>query len=319
MLIFLLLLLSTLAVVNGISCDSEFSCMNDTLIVNDESISCRGHASCAFARINNTDDSPNGSSGATQCAGRSSCQQCRSFQGNATFAGHIYGYLGLAWTKYVNITDDNVICYGEGSCYNLGTAYLNNWWCNGVGSCANYNNNPVNENLNSMKNLYGRALLSNKNSILQSTNNINVVNIYMGGAFAGYNTTISCQANTTCNLFCKTSGCIGLTFVCDDKVSSCSIECNNITNICPTNGNTSIVNKWIDIMQDMDVNEGYLMSYFEKEYSNKLFDLSYECNIECGNTSTGSNCYEQNNLPHDIIITSGVVLYTYSSCYVQQF
>lgn len=89
------------------------------MIVNDDYIVCRCHGSCAFATINNNDESCTSS---TQCGARSSCQQCESCEESATNAGHIYGYLGLAWTKHVNITDVNLICFGEASCFNLGTA-----------------------------------------------------------------------------------------------------------------------------------------------------------------------------------------------------
>ena len=72
-------------------------------------------------------------------------------------------------------------------------------------------------------------MLSNKNGILNSSNNNS---IYMYGAFSGYNTTIACKSGLSCYLECKTSGCIGLTFICDDSVSNCSIDCNNKIIIC---------------------------------------------------------------------------------------
>ena len=69
-------------------------------------------------------------------------------------------------------------------------------------NCANYNHNPIDANLNAMVRLSGYAMLSNKNSILQSSNN---VNLYLYGAFSCYNTTISCSSGKKCNLECKTS------------------------------------------------------------------------------------------------------------------
>ena len=150
-----------------------------------------------------------------------------------------------------------------------------------------------------MNSLSGYGMLAAKNSVLNSSRD---VNISMYGAFARYNTTITCNIGSTCNLNCKTSGCIGLTFICDNNVSSCSIDCNNETDECPSNGNETIVNKWIDIMYEIDVTERYFTHYFEKEYENILFDLSSECDISSNNSSDAdiSTCYRNSDLPRDI-------------------
>ena len=71
-----------------------------------------------FCCLNNT---PGNSStaGITQCTGRSSCQQCKSFEGGVQYAAHINGYLALAWIEFVNITDDGFHCFDEASCMRL--------------------------------------------------------------------------------------------------------------------------------------------------------------------------------------------------------
>ena len=272
---------------DDIACDSEFECANDTLTTTSNLIECRGYGSCPFASIQNDGTK------ATRCSGRSSCQHAKSFKGSSTFAANLYGYYALAWGKYVNITDDIVNCLGEATCYNIATLYVNSWSCYGIASCANYNRNPINDNLNSMSKIKGYAMLSNMNSILNSSRSHTLL---MDGAFAGYNTTIVCQAGLTCSLECTTSGCIGLTFICDENALDCTISCDDQTNICPTNGNQTAVLQWIDMIAQHDVKEGYFMSYFEKEYPNTLFDLSSECNVACNNFSA---CSFQ-NLPQDL-------------------
>ena len=205
-------------------CVYEFSCMNDTLIYTDTGINCRAHGSCVFATIQNTQDSITGTW--TMCGGGSSCQQVKSFEGDVTYAGHIYGYLGLAWAKYVNIPDDTLWCGGEASCSDIGSLFINQWWCHGVSSCS------FNHNLNTMTNLYGRSMLAAQNSILNSSSDFTS---YMTGVFSGFNTTVACQAGKSCSLTCEASGCVGLTLICSDSASSCTINCDeDAGDICPS-------------------------------------------------------------------------------------
>ena len=115
---------SMIRMVTGFSCLSEFECVNDTLIYTDEAILCRGYGSCAFASIQNIKSSGSSADRETRCAARSFCQQSVSFEGSATYAGYIHGYLGLAWTKFVNTSDNLHQCNGEASCYDLGNVFI---------------------------------------------------------------------------------------------------------------------------------------------------------------------------------------------------
>ena len=70
---------STFTSVNDtVLCNTEFECMNDTLIYNHTNIYCGGHGPCAFSTIKNKKGL---STTITGCAGRSACQQSESFEG----------------------------------------------------------------------------------------------------------------------------------------------------------------------------------------------------------------------------------------------
>ena len=95
-------------------------------------------------------------------------QDCISFEGSAWNAWYIYGYLGLAFTEYVNITDDFLSCYGEASCFDISQINIRKVNCIDV-SCANNImislNTSSNSNLNKITHMLAHGMFSSKNSV----------------------------------------------------------------------------------------------------------------------------------------------------------
>ena len=285
-------------------CLKEFECLNEALISGDvwDTLNCDGYGSCSQTIIKND-------AKRVYCNGRSSCQNSVSFGGNPEYGGRITGYLGLAFSKTVNMSGSSFICYGEGSCIDIVDVNVPTFDCYGVSSCID----NVNPN-NNMKRVNGLAMYSTKNSMFSIANTEDTSNIFMYGYYSGYNMTYVCESGKTCNLKCGVNGCKGLNFICNNRTSVCNVmaqgyegeNCDDINVACPNiydtinssyvnSNNDDDNNSYNDTRMDIisvDVGEGYLLSLFDKEYKNDIFGSSSECNISCNDASGSStqNC-----------------------------
>ena len=205
--------------------------------VTDRFINCAGISSCADSSIYSKMKELNSTE--INCDGKLSCKNVNLLQymhnGNSIVINA--GYLSMAFSNLIFISNDNnynynIFCDGEASCY-------------GINQISSYNNSKINNNYNSInqlycslkscknidyieniQNIYALSPFSIENSIIFSDNSSQSLNVYIYGYYAGFNASIFCLDNHECNIYCGTSGCINLWFYCDDSVSICNVYCN---------------------------------------------------------------------------------------------
>ena len=272
-------------------CYNEFECVNSTIVVTSGSIDCYGLGSCAWSSIDNIGSSDDGRT--TRCWGSRSCQNSPVFSGTVEYESDIRGYLGLAWSKYVDT--DTLACFGEASCYKIENTTSNWLYCYGFRSCDGIHNNNGND-------VRGYAPLSLQNSVLY-----NPSSVYLFGFFSGYNSTIYCQSGYNCNVYCYSNGCENLRLICNDG-SSCTVNCNDTQGVtCPNGWNASSTyndknDYWI---------EDQSSNYQVLEMISNVFDdyiLNNETSFYTKNKFSGE-CDEDDVATDDIICGEGYGCY----------
>ena len=297
--------------------------------MNNRDIYCSGRAACAGGMINNigndTDD------GSTRCWASRSCQSLSLLTGGMKLAGMIRGYLGAAWTKMIDVPF--LACVGEAACYSVSNTTSYELICSGFRSCAELTGTD-----NYRVKAYGT--LSLENSILH-----NPSHVVLGGFYAGYNATIYCDHDKTCNITCNSHACVNLSLICG-SIDNATI-CNNITNsmysvscntsqgiICPNGwGNnydnsdpsasyallekilnifnyTSDLNSKIKYVKNLDYSECNIYADdYDDDYDD--YDLSWASSINYNYTSSNDNnnlkCSDSWQCENDLIINKNNV------------
>ena len=198
-------------------------CSECTMIENNTALTtvrCRGSMSCAGSSLTtvsiDTDPDTTYGIGEAICEGYYSCAQS---------------------TMNTIIVID---CNGDKSCSNSDITFKNNnenggtgiMRCNGLNSCIYSNiNGEIDE-------IYGAGFLDFYGSEIVSDSDY--IRANFSGMLSGYNLTINCSSNQTCEIICASiHSCYGLQVNCDED-STCIVNCND-TYFCPNGYNTRML------------------------------------------------------------------------------
>lgn len=80
--------------------------------------------------------------------------------------------------------------------------------CSGDASCAY-------SDISGYVSVFGTGAFSLQNASIRSGVNQTSMEVYFNGAHAGSGTTVFCSEGTVCSIYCRGTGCIGASFMCD--------------------------------------------------------------------------------------------------------
>ena len=287
----------------SIDCNTFESCANQTLTTTD-GLNCFGAASC----INSPHITVRQNGGvSSQCSGTRACQNAQMYTSDADDQD-INGFLAMGWTKLVNMSnmpnsDHEFECDAEASCYSIDSIIIDDHIdCWSFRSCDSIRNITV---INTILNTHAMQALQNSKIYSRNTITVNLM-----GFFAGYNASIYCNADSTCNVNCNENSCENLNYFCDDNANSCSVDCiDNNGTVCPNgwkNGiftnNSMVIGDYNEYMSNINNNKKNSVTYSFWQRMNELFDdefvtdynfdYSYDfdqCDIKCDGYET---CYQ---------------------------
>ena len=159
-------------------------------------IECKNYSECSGREELN-------SSASLLCYGSYSCEGTNSISaGNETLNSNSIECNGLrACANVESMISLKQYCRAPYSCFNSTFVNTQYAYCQGALSCTNSIFNNVYE-----INAYGE--LSLINSIITAIDKI--IYIQLRGHLAGYGANIECVGNSTCNIYCYSTGCAGL-------------------------------------------------------------------------------------------------------------
>ena len=261
-------------------CLDAYECAFDSISeTGTTGLNCFGYYSCGRATLL---ESPGQSP--IYCFGSYSCYKARVIQHTSlAYSRYItcYSLYSCAMVNHIYNENGPVVCYGELSCFQSKIFVIqDNLSCAGVRSCAQIvavtNNN----------NWFG-GYLSAQNATFYSNNSF--VNYYFRGSKSGYDATIICNNNHTCNIECNTDACNNLKLKCNGNCTFI-INCDfaEKSDICP-NGYQ---------LQELTNGESIpsLLNVTMSDYSN-----SYEA---CYTPTTGAiNCGDDQECQNELLDT----------------
>ena len=244
----------------------------------------------------------------TKCRGKRACQNLHYLDSNIRYPAVIDGYLGLGWTKNIDI-DNNMGCFGEGACYKSHEIiYTNQISAYGYMSAAD-----IYDGFNVAR-VKAWGSFAFKNSFVYSASENNMIEAEMYGFYSGYNSTIYCKPNHTCKIYCQSNGCENMNFICNFNQSHCFVSCDQSKGIiCPNGWQNGINNissmythtysEYLSLLQSLS-NLTDAFTFLDGEYddyisysdetSNKKQILD-NFDFECNNNSDNSNNYKCSN------------------------
>ena len=221
-------------------CNDAFECTNSSIIERNVSIYCNGLGACAESSITHIG---NKDSGATGCWGKRSCQSVPILNSSVKHPSDFRGFLSFAWSKLAVV--GSLQCYGEASCYQVENCQSKYVYCQGLRGC---------DGLFSVDSVEVRAngVLSLQHSIF-----INPPLVKLHGFYSGYNATIYCESDQTCQITCHVNGCSNLNLICDDG-ANCMVDCNETKGItCPTRWDYDFIISLSDFNDSVGISIGY--------------------------------------------------------------
>lgn len=305
------------------TCSLKYECANSTIEEAIDDVECSGYRSCTGSNITANSE--------IQCSGAYSCYK----SGHLEPGGAIYcrgdGACLEANILYNGVVSGSVACVSPNSCVDT---FVNSSISNVlVMTCPADNSCSQSDIVTSS--LYGYGGYSLNNATIQSTNDFNDLDVYLGGYFAGYGATVVCQDGDTCEINCYGNACYNLSFICQSG-ASCSVVCDNNASIACPNGYQENTFVELDQVYEFELlynalqiskdNDDICNSNSESDSSigtissNNLCDDSFECNAAANFDANSSICCRgrESCASNADIITSRDLINCngYRSCYL---
>ena len=222
----LIVLWSLIARTNGqLTCNNAYSCYNGNYTLTGR-VRCYGSFSCAEGTLLSTNY--------ISCSGSHACVNMSLLQhaGGGSRGIECRGLESCANIKKM-ITSGYIQCGAEQACSNSMINYTDTAYnyldCSGDRSCWNVVSQGGTD-----REHYLYANLAALNATLYSGINTSDVNYYFYGGYSGYNATIICQEDTSCNVVCNGTSCNQASLCCENGCNV-TIDCDYAqkSEICP--------------------------------------------------------------------------------------
>ena len=252
---FILSFISSLVLFDVVHCDifcsERYSCANSSQLIDpDGEIACGGYKSCygidlieAGSRIfcgaawSCADVSQVMTTSVVDisCGGMNSCENSSIGISNVT-----------------TISNNWVDCYGANSCAETRIYGANHAWCSGESSCS-YSTIDNTPQITFKGSHSGVGTRINSINIPERTTLI----VNFNGYYSGYNSTVYCWNDQTCNINCKGNGCLGVILLYDVNADY-TVDCNESIGIwCPIVINYNYTNGTVDYNYNSNYNYNY--------------------------------------------------------------
>ena len=198
-----------IVLINGqYECHEAYSCDLQS-ITSSSNIECYGYNACNSASLMTDADV------ITYCYGSYGCYRASINSQNILYCD---GLFSCADSSLLKTRGSNIYCRGESACIGSYLNASNSIICNGHRGCKD-------GTLYFAGLAYLRGWKSAENAILY--NKDSSVTLYFYGAFASDNTTVICENNATCSIFCIANNCNNLTILCGkDGLGNCDATPN---------------------------------------------------------------------------------------------
>ena len=182
----------------GTDLSAAYGYQNTTIEYSDD-VNCLGYQTCAYSNISSTGSF-------VLCDASRSCLGSENVY--AYERGFVSGYMGLAFSKNVEISYRYILCYGEYSCMGIedlhysarSGSYGHVIYCNARAACAH----SVMHGAGTPTVYLMFGMFSGYNAtIIGDDSGNNDINVTMKGFYAGYSMEINCQPGASCEV-CST-------------------------------------------------------------------------------------------------------------------